>query len=584
MNEKTPLYPKEDMDVNMDEQTLALDDERRLKVFSPGMLVLKRFMRNRLAITGAFIILFMFLFSFLGGAVSPYGESQVFKSYEPMQKLYAAVTENEEYRYVPAEDAQFGSTAKSKMILAITKGETAFESGGEVYGLVQEGEDFYRVTTAAVVASGKGIKNNFNLQPVDGFTPPEDFTSGFNAAISAGETSFATGDGQTYLIKANKIEAQVLLHKDLALASKWVFTGTLSEDFAFRLEAERAMQAGEDTAFTADGQTYILLYSPKGTVTFTGENGNVAAEASRFAMKAAQVGTVFPEGFADAVQEAIRMGETSFTLMDETGAERLYLLERNAHEYIVRTELDTYQITMYASPSLTHPLGTDGNGMDVVTRLMYGGRVSLLIGFVVVFLETLLGIILGGIAGYFGKWVDNLLMRLVDILNCLPALPIYVILGAIMDAEKVVPAYRIFILMAAMGMLGWPSIARVVRGQILSLREQEFMTAAEATGLSVKRRIFRHLVPNVIPQLIVIATMTLGGVILTEATLSFLGLGVKYPLASWGSIINAVSNIYVMTNYWFVWIPAGFLILLTVLGFNFVGDGLRDAFDPKMKR
>jgi peptide/nickel transport system permease protein len=100
----------------------------------------------------------------------------------------------------------------------------------------------------------------------------------------------------------------------------------------------------------------------------------------------------------------------------------------------------------------------------------------------------------------------------------------------------------------------------------------------------VKRRIFRHLVPNVIPQLIVIATMTLGEVILIEATLSFLGLGVKYPLASWGSIINTVSNIYVMTNYWYVWIPAGFLILLTVLGFNFVGDGLRDAFDPKMKR
>ncbi|MEG0742500.1 MAG: ABC transporter permease, partial [Clostridia bacterium] len=131
---------------------------------------------------------------------------------------------------------------------------------------------------------------------------------------------------------------------------------------------------------------------------------------------------------------------------------------------------------------------------------------------------------------------------------------------------------------------GWPGIARIVRGQILCLREQEFMTAAEATGISTGRRIFRHLVPNVIPQLIVIDTMTLGGIILTEATLSFLGLGVKYPLASWGSIINAVSNIYVMTNYWFVWIPAGMLILLTVLGFNFIGDGLRDAFDPKMKR
>jgi peptide/nickel transport system permease protein len=175
-------------------------------------------------------------------------------------------------------------------------------------------------------------------------------------------------------------------------------------------------------------------------------------------------------------------------------------------------------------------------------------------------------------------------MRTVDIFNCLPGLPLFVILGAVMDTLKVEPTYRIFVLMIVMGLLGWPYIARVVRGQILSLREQEFMTAAEATGLSVKRRIFRHLVPNVIPQLIVISTMTLGEVILVEATLSFLGLGVKYPLASWGSIINAVSNLYVMTNYWFVWIPAGMLILLTVLGFNFVGDGLRDAFDPKMKR
>jgi peptide/nickel transport system permease protein len=222
--------------------------------------------------------------------------------------------------------------------------------------------------------------------------------------------------------------------------------------------------------------------------------------------------------------------------------------------------------------------------MDVMTRLMYGGRISLMIGFVVVLLETILGVILGGVAGYFGKWVDNLIMRVVDIFNCIPGYPIYIILGAIMDAEKVDPTRRIFYLMIALGILGWPSIARVVRGQILSLREQEFMTATEATGISVSRRIFRHLVPNVIPQLIVMGTMSLGNIILIEATLSFLGLGVKYPLASWGSIINAVSNVFVMTNYLFVWIPAGMLILLTVLGFNFIGDGLRDAFDPKMKR
>ena len=138
--------------------------------------------------------------------------------------------------------------------------------------------------------------------------------------------------------------------------------------------------------------------------------------------------------------------------------------------------------------------------------------------------------------------------------------------------------------MLILGFLGWPGIARPVRGQILSLREQEFMTAAEACGIGAWHRIFRHLIPNVIPQLIVTCTMSLGSTILTEATLSFLGLGVKYPFASWGNIINDVNNAYVMTNYLFIWVPAGICLLITVLGFNFVGDGLRDAFDPKMKR
>lgn len=153
-----------------------------------------------------------------------------------------------------------------------------------------------------------------------------------------------------------------------------------------------------------------------------------------------------------------------------------------------------------------------------------------------------------------------------------------------MDYLQIDPRMRIFMLCLILGLISWTTIARMTRGQILSLREQEFMIATEATGIRVSRRIMKHLVPNVIPQIIVISTMELGSVILMEATLSFLGLGVKFPYASWGNIVNAVNDSYVLTNYWFVWIPAGCLILLTVLGFNFVGDGLRDAFDPKMKR
>ena len=139
--------------------------------------------------------------------------------------------------------------------------------------------------------------------------------------------------------------------------------------------------------------------------------------------------------------------------------------------------------------------------------------------------------------------------------------------------------------MAILGVLGWAGIARLVRGQILSLREQEFMVATEATGITVSRRIFRHLVPNVMPQLIVSATMGLGGVIITESTLSYLGLGVKHPLATWGTMINSVtSSNENMVKFTYIWIPVGLLICLTVIAFNFVGDGLRDAFDPKMKR
>ena len=222
--------------------------------------------------------------------------------------------------------------------------------------------------------------------------------------------------------------------------------------------------------------------------------------------------------------------------------------------------------------------------MDMMTRLMYGGRVSLIIGFIVVVIQTVLGVIMGGISGYFGGWVDNLIMRLVDIFYCIPSMPIIIILGAAMDGMRVDPTIRMLLLMLLLGFLGWAGIARLVRGQILSLREQEFMTATEATGIRTSNRIFKHLIPNVIPQLIVNCTMALGSTIITESTLSFLGLGVKFPFASWGNIINDVNDTYVLTTYWFIWIPAGICLLLTVLAFNILGDGLRDAFDPKMKR
>lgn len=569
---------------NTEENQLSLDDERRIKVLSPGMLVFKRFIRNKLAIAGSVIIIAMFLFSFLGGALMPYSESEVFKNYEMMEKDYAAVTENDALLYTVADGETFDSIAQSRLILAINNNAPTFESGGKTYTLSTEGEDFHVIGATREVAAGKGIKNKFTLTPAADFTPSADFTAKFDAAVLANENSFTTDDGSSFVIEKTKIAASVLQEKEIVMAAKNVFEGDRESDFEFCLAAQRALVAGDAQTFDVAGEAFTLTKNEDNSASITDASGDEKLFVSRWVFKESEAGTVYPDGFVAAVQDAINTGKESIELTNAEGEQQVFNIERAITHYKVRTERSTYKIMIYHEPSSEHWLGTDANGMDVMTRLMYGGRISLIIGFVVVLLETILGVILGGIAGYFGKWVDSLIMRIVDVFNCIPGYPIYIILGAVMDAGKVDPTTRIFYLMIALGILGWPGIARIVRAQILTLREQEFMTAAEATGISVNRRIFKHLVPNVIPQLIVIDTMSLGGIILTEATLSFLGLGVKYPLASWGSIINAVSNVFVMTNYLFVWIPAGLLILLTVLGFNFIGDGLRDAFDPKMKR
>ena len=262
-----------------------------------------------------------------------------------------------------------------------------------------------------------------------------------------------------------------------------------------------------------------------------------------------------------------------------------------------------YQITektekenALAPLSSEHPLGTDETGYDVLTRLMYGGRISLIIGFISVFIITVIGVIMGGIAGYFGGVIDNLIMRICDILMCIPGFPIMLVFGTVltafgeMDNPSVVqefmgdPKYRIYFLMAFLTLFSWPGIARLVRGQILSLREQEYMVAAEAMGYSTGRKIFKHLIPNIMPQLIVSMTLSLGSMILYEASLSFLNMGVQPPYAAWGTMINAASDLNILENYINIWAPPGICIVIAVLGFNFVGDGLRDALDPKARR
>ncbi len=404
------------------------------------------------------------------------------------------------------------------------------------------------------------------------------------SAINSGDDTFSRGDTTYTLVEERDGFYSVYLGKRLIGAAYLDVINTtdssITLDPKFQYDAQMLYSEGGGS-FDYDGVTYDV--DEDGLITSGGED---FAVISPFIVSTATSGRIISSEFRAALTEALNEGLDEFEFTDADGetAEYQFDYDPSTHIYSVLKYTETRVYDTYSYPDGTHWLGTDKYGMDMLTRIMYGGRISLLIGFIVMIIETLLGVVLGGLAGYFGGWVDHLIMRIVDIFYCIPTMPLIIIIGAAMDAMKVAAGMRIVLLMFVLGFLDWPYIARMVRGQILSLREQEFMLAAEASGIRARRRIFHHLIPNVIPQLIVMATMSIGGTILTESTLSFLGLGVKFPFASWGNIINDVSNSYVLTNYWFIWIPAGICILLTVMAFNFVGDGLRDAFDPKMKR
>ena len=503
------------------EEQYSLNDDRRVKVLSPGAMVAKRFFRNRIAVVGLAILAFMFLFSFLGGVITPYQENQQFYREDVQHKDYAGVVKNEDFRYIVADGQELGNVLQAQVILAMQRGQDSFTYKDTDYLLTEEGPDLYRVSLSDGTTLGFAYKDIVSSS-VEGAKLSFEFQSEALLAYTNGLTAFSA-EGKDYTI--------------------------------------------DDTGVVSDGSTEVAFIS-------------------RYVVQPVMADVFLPRTFQEELIVCLQEGKDVFTYTDESGVEAEYTITYRADlkTWTVLQGTATRVYDTYSYPSKAHWLGTDRNGMDMLTRLMYGGRVSLIIGFIVEIISTVLGIILGGIAGYFGKWVDNLIMRIVDIFYCIPSMPLIIILGAAMDAMSVDPQLRMLYLMLILGFLGWPGMARLIRGQILSLREQEFMTATEALGISVSRRIFKHLVPNVIPQIIVSVSMGIGGTILTEATLSFLGLGVKFPFASWGNIINDVNNTFVLTTYWFIWIPAGLLLLLTVLAFNLVGDGLRDAFDPKMKR
>jgi peptide/nickel transport system permease protein len=236
-------------------------------------------------------------------------------------------------------------------------------------------------------------------------------------------------------------------------------------------------------------------------------------------------------------------------------------------------DLDLYNVLM--PPSMAHWFGTDELGRDVFTRVIYGARISLKVGFVAVGIAAVIGTVFGLVAGFYGGWIDNLLMRLVDIMLCFPTF--FLILAVIAMLEP-----SIWYIMIIIGLTGWMGVARLVRAEVLSIRELDYVTAARALGARDARIIFRHILPNALSPVLVSATLGVAGAILTESALSFLGIGVQPPTPSWGNILTSGKD-YLEFAWWLSLFP-GLAILVTVLSYNLLGEGIRDALDPRLNQ
>ena len=266
------------------------------------------------------------------------------------------------------------------------------------------------------------------------------------------------------------------------------------------------------------------------------------------------------------------------------------------HSRLHSVERDNGALVKSFPPSAQHPMGTDDKGRDLLARVLQGGRISLMVGIISTIVSLLVGVSYGAIAGYLGGKIDNLMMRIVDIIYAIPYILIVIVLLSVFGGPNT-PGWitamsdafgggqglsQIFLLFFALGLVSWLTMARVVRGQVLSLKNQEFVLAARATGVSTTGIIFRHLVPNALGPVIVYATLTVPSVMLTEAFLSFLGIGVQAPYASWGSLAaDGIKNISIFP--WQLIFP-GVTMALTLFSLNFLGDGLRDALDPQTRK
>lgn len=581
-------------------------------VMSPAKIIVRNFIRNKLAIIGLTGFVFMLLFVFVGSMMRPldiYASESVLSNLPPSNNYMKYPSELER---VGVRDMAIGRS----FAIGVDNNGKVHVWGTDLSGVSDIPADIIGVDIVKVAAGDQHVialsasgnvyawgRNNHR----QGSVPPE--ISGLLMLervvdIAGGDlfTSVLTEDGNLYSWGSTLNNRVDIIPTALQgrIADVEASTSSLLvilEDGTVGYIGRGGQQVGAFPTELTDGSVNVVqLAAATRTAMALDDQGKIYIWGDRGSNMQNIPEAIDPENPNRIKVVNIEAGRRHFNARDEEG--NVYSWgadvfgEATTPDVIQGKEIVASYADFYANYAIDEdgkiyswglsgfPLGSDQQGRDMLTRLMHGGRITMTVGFVAVIISTVLGVTVGLTAGFYGKWLDNLLMRFAEIVSSFPFLPLVITLSTFLG-DQLSQNQRLLMIMIILGVLTWPGLSRLVRGQILAEREKDFVLAARALGIRSRVIIIRHILPNVINVVLVSMTLSYAGTLLTEAGLSFLGFGVLPPSPSWGNMLTGAQASEVIEQYWWRWILPALAVLLAALSINLVGDGLREAMDPK---
>lgn len=570
------------------------------EIESPGQIIWSSFKSDKVAMTALIIFIIIVIVSVIGPLVNPIdlSFSEVSQQHIPpgrnlmkypkaLEGKVQDISTGPKFSVATSTDGKLYIWGKTKITDTIDLRKVPKDMGNivklaagydHILALNDEGQLF---------AWGNGRQRQTDIpDEVIGLTNISDIVAGYQNSI------VLTEDGHMYYF-GNYMNNDIdLFHPYQGQLQKVVVTSDAVLGLTF--DGEVVYLGSQNTAYSRipeDMGNIVDLAATAATVAAVNEEGQVFVWGNISAKKGE--GNI-PE--TDSKIVSLQGGRYHYTAMTEDGqivswGDNTYK-QATVPSSVVSADIENYYTGFYQNYAVTsqgdiltwglkgYLLGSDELGRDIFNRLLNGARLSLFIGAIAVIISTFIGIIVGGISGYFGGRVDIVLQRIAEMVASLPFLPLAMILSALIG-HSMSPRQRIFLIMFILGILSWTGLQRLVRAQILSIREQEYVLAARALGVKEWKIIFRHILPNVFSAIIVSTTLSFASSILTEASLSYLGFGVQAPYPTWGNMLYGANNSVVIQNYWWRWVFASIILSISVVSINTIGDGLRDAVDPK---